>query len=580
MIPSDLSSVWNHLWQSTLCAGVIWLLTVALRENRAAVRYWLWFAASVKFLVPFSLLVRAGSHLEWRSAPVSVEPALASIVEQVSVPFALPVAPPPATSPSFFPTALYAIWLCGVAIGAIFCVRFWRQVRDARRSATPLPLNLPIPAMSAAGRIEPGVFGIIRPVLLLPRGIADRLTPAQLHAVIAHELCHVRRRDNLTGAIHMVVETLFWFHPLVWWLRARLVEERERACDEHVLAQADPHVYAEGILNVCKFYLESPLVCAAGVTGADLKKRIEKIMTARRAYQLDLRRKALLVLVCAAAVTLPVAAGLMNVPARAQTGSEAPLRFEVASVKPNKSGDTERAPARVLPGGGYTATNNTVRALILSAYGIYSTPYLLEGGPGWIDSARYDVDAKPEGGVIPPGAHGLALWGKTREMLRTLLADRFKLSVRRETREMPLYELVVAKGGTKLQKSDANCQADFLACHGFAGNPRHLMGAGVDMADIAGYLSSFAGRLVVDKTGLPGVFDVKLQWNPFAERTQPPDETPRAPGTERREGPMPDLASLPNMFTALETQAGLKLESRKGPVDVYVIERVAKPSEN
>ncbi len=413
MIPSDLSSVWNHLWQSTLCAGVIWLLTVALRKNRAAVRYWLWFAASVKFLAPFSLLVSAGSHLDWRSASVSVAPAFASIAAQVSVAFAPSVATSlPATSPSFLPTALCAIWLCGVAIGVIFCARFWRQARDARRSATPLPLNLAIPAMSSTGRVEPGVFGIIRPVLLLPRGIEDRLTPAQLQGVIAHELCHVRRRDNLTGAIHMVVETLFWFHPLVWWLRERLVEERERACDEYVLAQADPHVYAEGILNVCKFYLESPLVCAAGVTGADLKKRIEKIMAAHLAYQLDLRRKALLVLVGAAAIALPVAAGLMTAPARAQSVSDAPLRFEVASVKPNKSGDTERAPSLILPGGRFTATNNTVRALILNAYGLYATPYLLEDGPGWIDSARYDIDAKPEDGAIPAGVHGLAALGE------------------------------------------------------------------------------------------------------------------------------------------------------------------------
>ena len=77
--------------------------------------------------------------------------------------------------------------------------------------------------------------GTVRSVLLVPEGIADRLTPRQLEAVLAHELCHVRRRDNLTSAIHMIVEAMFWFHPLVWWIGARLVEERERACDEDVL---------------------------------------------------------------------------------------------------------------------------------------------------------------------------------------------------------------------------------------------------------------------------------------------------------------------------------------------------------
>ena len=88
----------------------------------------------------------------------------------------------------------------------------------------------------------------------------DRLTPPQLKAIMAHELCHIRRRYHVATAIHMGVETLFWFHPLVWWLGARLMEERERAGDEEVLlAGSEPQVYAEGILKICGLYLESPL---------------------------------------------------------------------------------------------------------------------------------------------------------------------------------------------------------------------------------------------------------------------------------------------------------------------------------
>src|SRR5581483_6219205 len=113
------------------------------------------------------------------------------------------------------------------------------------------------------------------PVLLLPANLFDRLTPGQLHAVIEHELCHVRHRDNLVAALHMFVETVFWFHPMVWWIGKRMVAERERACDEEVLRLGSaPRAYAEGILNVCKSYLPSPLDCASGITGSDLKKRI------------------------------------------------------------------------------------------------------------------------------------------------------------------------------------------------------------------------------------------------------------------------------------------------------------------
>src|ERR1019366_5322292 len=121
-----------------------------------------------------------------------------------------------------------------------------------QRAATPLPLRLPIRVMSSTARLEPGVVGIFKPVLLLPEGIAEHLTPPQLEGILAHELRHVQRRDNLTGAIHMLVETIFWFHPLVWWIRTRLMEEREGACDEEVMRMGrEPQVYAESILKVC-----------------------------------------------------------------------------------------------------------------------------------------------------------------------------------------------------------------------------------------------------------------------------------------------------------------------------------------
>ena len=92
-------------------------------------------------------------------------------------------------------------------------------------------LAVGVPVLSSSSLLEPGIFGILRPVLLVPEGIQDHLTSAQLNAIVAHEMCHVRRRDNLTFAIHMAVETLFWFHPVVWWIGARLVEVRELACD-------------------------------------------------------------------------------------------------------------------------------------------------------------------------------------------------------------------------------------------------------------------------------------------------------------------------------------------------------------
>jgi hypothetical protein len=159
---------------------------------------------------------------------------------------------------------------------------------------------------------------------LLPEGIHERLTPDQLKAILVHEQCHVRRRDNLAAAGHMIVEALFWFHPLVWWIERRLVDERERACDEEVLrVTGEPQTYAEGILNVCKFYRESSLVCVSGVTGSNLKTRIEEIMTNRITRKLGFARTLLLIAAGLMVVLVPVAFGMVRV-----------SRAERATIKP------------------------------------------------------------------------------------------------------------------------------------------------------------------------------------------------------------------------------------------------------
>jgi bla regulator protein blaR1 len=104
---------------------------------------------------------------------------------------------------------------------------------------------------------EPGVFRILRPVLVWPAGFSERLTDAELEAIVAHELCHLRRRNNLFAALHMLIEAIFWFHPLVWWLETRLVNERELACDETVISIGHaPQTYAESILKACEFCIE------------------------------------------------------------------------------------------------------------------------------------------------------------------------------------------------------------------------------------------------------------------------------------------------------------------------------------
>ncbi|HKQ86297.1 MAG TPA: TIGR03435 family protein [Candidatus Acidoferrales bacterium] len=316
--------------------------------------------------------------------------------------------------------------------------------------------------------------------------------------------------------------------------------------------------------------------------GPQLPQRIHRVMGRQSFAPISGIRGAWIVLVCTA-VFVVFAAGVLvradDAATHAQTQPPAPLSFEVASVKLNKSGDV-RSPSMILPGGRFTATNNTVRALILKAYGIFASPYLLKGGPGWIDSERYDVDAKASSGAIPAGTSNRVLWEKTRLMLQTLLADRFKLSIHRETKEMASYELLVAKNGPKLQKSDVDCNASATACHGFSGNPAHFSGIGVDMYDLALMLSRYSDRPVVDHTGIQGLFDIRLQWNPFAPGSQPEADAPRSPAAEAKEGSRPDTASLPILPDALEQQVGLRLEPNKGPIETYVIDHIEEPTSN
>lgn len=326
----------NHLWESTVFAGVAALLTLVIRNNPARVRHWIWLAASLKFLIPFSLLVGIGGHFGFRTAEAS---QISYVIHSASQQFPAPEVhfASPASSTIDWAVIGAAVWIGGSLMVLVFWGVRWLGVRSIVRAASPLRMDLSIDVMSSTALLEPGVFGIWRPVLLLPRGITERLTEDQMEAIVAHELCHVRRRDNLVAAIHMVVEALFWFHPLVWWIGARMIAERERACDEEVLRLGkQPEVYAESILKVCRFYVESPIQCVAGVTGADLKKRIEGIMTPQMVRGLGFGKRVLLCAIGFVAIVGPLAIGVLNAPvARAQPESKSTLRFEEASIKPS-----------------------------------------------------------------------------------------------------------------------------------------------------------------------------------------------------------------------------------------------------
>jgi uncharacterized protein (TIGR03435 family) len=343
-LPVFWNEIWtaaliNHLWQSTLFVLIAWLAALMLRNNQAWMRYWVWMIASIKFLFPFSLLINAGEFLRRSFAAHIQNSAFAAAMEQIAQPFpqtpsaAVTVfydkAPIVAASPAHL-IALFlpAVWLCGFLAVVISWARMWIRIRGAVHSSPQVGLLGKVPVLSSTQLLEPAVFGIFRPVLLLPVAINDRISESQLNAIVAHEMCHIRRRDNLSAAIHMIVQAAFWFHPAVWWIKARLMEERERACDEAVLQSGtEAQVYAESILNVCKFCVESPLACTSGVSGSDLKQRIVRIMAKQIARKLDFSRKLLLSIAGIAVLALPVILGLAHTAqVHAQATAENPAK--------------------------------------------------------------------------------------------------------------------------------------------------------------------------------------------------------------------------------------------------------------
>ncbi len=544
----------NHLWQSSLFVVAVWLLTLTLKKNRAAVRYWLWLAASVKFLVPFSLLVSLGSQFEWRTAPVMSQPQVSFVMEEIGRATAAPVSGAVAAPGFNFVPILMGIWFLGFAVGVALWIRSWMQIRAALRTAgdqgaAPCGRGS-VEIKVSSSRMEPGVFGIFRPVLLLPEGITDRLTPAQMEAIVAHEMCHVRRRDNLTGAIHMVVETIFWFHPFVWWIRARLIDERERACDEEVLRLgSEAEVYAAGILEACKLYLESPLACVSGVTGSDLKKRIEAIMANRHAARVNFSKKVLLSIAAIGAVMGPVAVGVLNAPfARAQSHAE----FDVATVKVVKPGTPENRKI--------TAAHGSLMMQQQSLSECITWAYQLNGagqitGPAWLDTEQFDIAAKADESTS---------WERLRAMLQELLAERFKLSIRRTTEQRPLYALTVGKGGPKVRKVEQEMKG-FHIDHDESFMIYHME---TGMARLAQILPIFLDHPVLDKTGLPGFYDMTLK-----VEMEPGALVPQVGQVFHGFG------MTPGVFGAVEA-LGLKLVSEKGPVDVLVVDHVERPTGN
>lgn len=418
----------NHLWQSTLFCVVVWLITLLTRANGAALRHWLWLIASLKFLVPFSALYYVGALVGLPSASVP-DSSLFTQALEVTTPVVSPtvslirVAPSPDTS---WAAVLASVWALGTIVIALRWFLAWRAADSIVRAARPVP-GSPLDARVTDAAIEPAVARVFRPVVLLPSALLGRLTSQQLAAVLAHEREHIQRHDNLTAHLHRLVETLFWFHPAVWWIGHQMMEERENACDEAVLERGhDAQDYAEGILAVCRHCHElAHAEHTASAISGDLTRRIRSIIRHVPPVSPGFC-KTLALSACTLALGLgPLFAGALDDAARRRAQL-------VTDARNLDSAEIWVSPASDSTGDGYLLSagerlvsirNTTLRELVALSYGV-SKVYVTGGA--WLDTSRYDIRVLLHADVADPDDFDpTALRG----VVNKLLASRFDLQI-------------------------------------------------------------------------------------------------------------------------------------------------------
>lgn len=595
----------HFVWQGTVVAFVAALILRLCRRRAASLRYVMACGAMGAMLLGVmatAALVEPPAH-----ARVTRETARTATDGRVDV--FLPIQRHEALSPATVPTAqrvemllpwIVSAWLCGVILllaraGAGWCrVRRLHQLALAsigsnwqgigNRIASRLGLASVIRIVELPHVDVPLVVGCLRPIVVLPIAAMAQLNAAQVEAILAHEIAHVRRHDYLVNLMQTLAETLLFYHPGVWWLSGRIREEREHCCDDVAVALCgDPVGYATALAEL-ESWRSGELSLAAAATDGSLLNRVRRIL--RADVSEDPRQSSWIPGLIVAATVAGVA---VNVIAQAPASTEPRPTFEVASVRLNTSG-TNHVAMGMQPGGRFTAVNMPLALLIRSAYRLQESQ--LVGAPDWVSGERYDIVAKGNGEFGPPVPGG----GLARQqlMLQSLLEERFKLTPRRETRQLPIYALALAhehrKLGPALKPSAVDCEALAAArkqgvaplvppkagerpqCGTHMGFGR--IAGGMPMTSLARLLSDVVQRSVIDSTGLTGNFDLELGWTP--------DQLPSRPGMPadqpfRMNGVEID-PNGPSIFTAIQEQLGLKLDATRGPVEVLVIDHIERPT--
>jgi uncharacterized protein (TIGR03435 family) len=453
------------------------------------------------------------------------------------------------------------LYLCGVK-------------RRASISNEPLPATGRTPRLLLSTDLDsPIAAGFARPAVILPASLPAKLSREEMDYVLLHEAAHLARWDDWTNLLAHVVGAVTALHPVAHWILHRIERDREAACDDWVVARTQsPRPYARSLARMYELRLAqrqrfSEELLASGMFGggSHLSERIEALLRRGRDFAPRMSAKR----AGASATALLGLAAIASLSPRwiALAQPSAGPEFEVASVRPSNpdQGFINAVTPSLKVGGdrNLTFVQVTLRDLIMLAYGVGTPqiqgPKFLNGTPE-APADRFDIVAR-----VPAGA--------TKDqiplMLRALLAERFHLGFHRENKTMQIYALEAGKGAPKMKESPEGAAALARCTRSFAeheGATLAAVCASMTTADIAQQVQAlapgyFRNTPVVDRSGLQGVYDFKLEWITAAQAR--------------------DGGSGPTMIDAVEEQLGLKLERRREAVEVMVIDTLDRtPTEN
>lgn len=561
-------AILNGMWQAAVLAAAVWLALRYARRVGAATRYAIWWMTLAAVVALPFLALKPHTHPA-PVAPVQATPTLERFHHLNSPTIAAPeaIVTLEESRTAQWPVWLFAIWAGVFLFRLAQIARGYLYLRGVKQRAQLSPH--PLPARPRRVRLlvsdeigSPMAAGFLHPAILLPTALAGEIEDSALDCVLLHEAAHIARRDDWANLAGRLLAAALAFHPVAIWILARIEREREMACDDWAVAHTGAvRGYAESLARMCEWgHAQRQLALASGVLGgrSRIRERIETLLASGRLFS----PRASLARVALSGVAL-LALMALSIPApRWITLAQRP-EFEVASVKLNKNnGDYGVVPQR---SGDLVLWHNTrLYTMIWYAYHFNARFQLVADMKPQLWWDWFDVDAKTPASTTTDDL---------RLMVQSLLEDRFKLKLHRETREMDAYHLVIAKNGSKLRAPDekgvdgkvddrpvhmATGRCGNLAAHdGF-----HLICAGAEIKLLVGDLMQALGGPVVDETGLTGTYDFTLTYMRTDGHTAP------------------DAIPAPPVMEAIQADLGLKLVKGKAPVEVLVVDHVERPGEN